>query len=78
MSMTMKSLISKSRLFLYSGHHRLFCSLPPQNQIPPSSQDLVNEISRILSDHRNPRHDLDTSLASFSSKLNTDLVEQVL
>ncbi|KAJ4847189.1 hypothetical protein Tsubulata_040897 [Turnera subulata] len=79
MAMTMKSLISKSRrLFLYSGHHRLFCSLPPQNQIPPSSQDLVNEISRILSDHRNPRHDLDTSLASFSSKLNTDLVEQVL
>ncbi|KAI4313175.1 hypothetical protein L6164_026174 [Bauhinia variegata] len=43
-----------------------------------SSADLVNEVSRLLSDHRNPQHDLESSLAPFSTRISTNLVEQVL
>ncbi|PIN19523.1 hypothetical protein CDL12_07797 [Handroanthus impetiginosus] len=44
----------------------------------PSSQHLVSELSRILSDYRNPQHDIESALAPFVSKLSTNLVEQVL
>ncbi|KAF7803601.1 pentatricopeptide repeat-containing protein [Senna tora] len=40
--------------------------------------DLVNEISRVLSDHRDPHHDLEHSLHPFSTQISTNLVEQVL
>ncbi|XP_057505440.1 pentatricopeptide repeat-containing protein At1g52640, mitochondrial-like [Actinidia eriantha] len=46
------------------------------DQIP--SPELVNELSRILSDFRNPHHDLHSALDSFSPKISTNLVEQVL
>ncbi|KAK1575970.1 hypothetical protein Q3G72_009806 [Acer saccharum] len=47
-----------------------------QNQ--PPLPDLVNDISRVLSDYRNPHHELELSLNSFSSRISTNLVEQVL
>ncbi|CAK7344463.1 unnamed protein product [Dovyalis caffra] len=83
----MRSLTSKTRT-LHSLFHSLCTSkshihrhplstLTPLNQNPPLP-DLVNEISRILSDHRNPHHDLESSLNKFSSKISTNLVEQVL
>ncbi|PPD97094.1 hypothetical protein GOBAR_DD05882 [Gossypium barbadense] len=56
-----------------------FSSLTHQQQptFPPLS-NLVNEISRVLSDHRSPHHDLDHSLTAFSSHISSQLVEQVL
>ncbi|KAH1080438.1 hypothetical protein J1N35_020199 [Gossypium stocksii] len=56
-----------------------FSSLTHQQQptFPPLS-NLVNEISRVLSDHRCPHHDLDHSLTAFSSHISSQLVEQVL
>lgn len=44
----------------------------------PLLPELVNEISRIVSDHRHPHHDLEPSLNPFSTHLSADLVEQVL
>ncbi|CDO98265.1 unnamed protein product [Coffea canephora] len=44
----------------------------------PPSPDLVNELSRILSDYRSPHHDIQSVLHPFSSKMSTNLVEQVL
>lgn len=38
----------------------------------------MNEISRILSDHRNPHHDLELSLNAWSTQISPNLVEQVL
>ncbi|KAK7253125.1 hypothetical protein RIF29_37572 [Crotalaria pallida] len=43
-----------------------------------SPDHLVNDISRLLSDHRHPHHDLQPSLAPFSAHISTDLVQQVL
>lgn len=43
-----------------------------------SSSKYVNEISRILSDFRDPHHDLERPLAAFSQKITPNLVEQVL
>lgn len=58
-------------------HH--FHSFPtPQVPGPLILPDLVNEISRIVSDHRHPHHDLELSLIPFSAQISTDLVEQVL
>lgn len=45
---------------------------------PPPSADLVSEISRVLSDHRDPHHDLELSLNTFTPRISTNLVEQVL
>ncbi|KAG5247521.1 pentatricopeptide repeat-containing family protein [Salix suchowensis] len=81
--MAVRSLASKTRTF-----HSLLCTSKSHvivillyshstNQNPPLP-GLVNEISRILSDQRNPHHDLETSLNAFSSKISTNLVEQVL
>ncbi|XP_044497015.1 pentatricopeptide repeat-containing protein At1g52640, mitochondrial [Mangifera indica] len=60
----------------------LFLSCPissqPHHHLNPSSSDLVNEISRVLSDHRNPHDDLELSLSAFSSRISINLVEQVL
>uniref|UniRef100_A0A7N0THN5 Pentatricopeptide repeat-containing protein n=1 Tax=Kalanchoe fedtschenkoi TaxID=63787 RepID=A0A7N0THN5_KALFE len=44
----------------------------------PSKSDHVNEISRLLSDYRDPTHDLESRLPQFSSEISADLVEQVL
>ena len=85
--MAMRSLTSKTRT-LHSlfqslctskshSHRHPLSTLTPLNQIPPLP-GLVNEISRILSDQRNPHHDLETSLNAFSSEISTNLVEQVL
>ncbi|XP_057967163.1 pentatricopeptide repeat-containing protein At1g52640, mitochondrial [Malania oleifera] len=49
---------------------------PPPDQ--PSSPEEINEICRILSDFRRPHHDIDPALAPFSSKMSSNLVEQVL
>ncbi|XP_010479776.1 PREDICTED: pentatricopeptide repeat-containing protein At1g52640, mitochondrial-like [Camelina sativa] len=44
----------------------------------PPSPDLVNEISRVLSDHRNPKDDLEHTLVAYSPRVSSNLVEQVL
>ncbi|WCJ35386.1 Pentatricopeptide repeat (PPR) superfamily protein [Euphorbia peplus] len=81
--MMVRSLISKTRPVYSLLHcfHSLktqpFSSITPPN-VNPASSDLVNEISRILSDHRNPHHDLELSLCNYSSTISSNLVEQVL
>uniref|UniRef100_M0ZIU7 Pentatricopeptide repeat-containing protein n=2 Tax=Solanum tuberosum TaxID=4113 RepID=M0ZIU7_SOLTU len=45
---------------------------------PEKNPDLVNEISRILSDYRSPHHDIESALNPFSGSISTDVVEQVL
>ncbi|GKV35822.1 hypothetical protein SLEP1_g44033 [Rubroshorea leprosula] len=49
-----------------------------EEQFDCPSPELVNQIARILGDHRNPNHDLEFSLNTFSSKISKNLVEQVL
>ncbi|KAF3450866.1 hypothetical protein FNV43_RR06955 [Rhamnella rubrinervis] len=56
--------------------HR-FCSFNVGHLDPPLP-DLINEISRVISDHRSPHHDLELSLNNFSKQVSTNLVEQVL
>ncbi|XP_059642750.1 pentatricopeptide repeat-containing protein At1g52640, mitochondrial [Cornus florida] len=51
---------------------------PPPDPNPPSSPQLVNDLCRVLSDFRNPQHDIESALTSFSSRISTDLVQQVL
>ncbi|PHT88403.1 Pentatricopeptide repeat-containing protein, mitochondrial [Capsicum annuum] len=51
---------------------------PEHGSSDPSSPDLVNEISRILSDYRSPHHDIESALSPFSGRISTDVVEQVL
>ncbi|XWS11821.1 hypothetical protein CRYUN_Cryun37aG0033800 [Craigia yunnanensis] len=77
--------VSKTRPFhsLFRSFHNskpflFFSSLTQQQPTPPPLANLVNEISRVLSDHRNPHHDLDHSLTTFSPHISTQLVEQVL
>ncbi|CAK8570433.1 unnamed protein product [Lathyrus sativus] len=50
----------------------------PRVSTPAILPELVNEVSRIVSDHRHPHHDLQLSLTPFSSQVSTYLVEQVL
>lgn len=57
----------------FSSH--VFSSSAPSSF---SSTQLVNDISRILSDYRSPRHDIVSALTPFASGITTDLVEQVL
>ncbi|MFS7971088.1 putative tetratricopeptide-like helical domain superfamily [Helianthus anomalus] len=49
-----------------------------QPSLAPPSPQLINDISRILSDYRSPRHDIISALTPFSPAITTDLVEQVL
>ncbi|XAR73403.1 hypothetical protein NMG60_11007361 [Bertholletia excelsa] len=51
---------------------------PDPGPAPPPSPELVNGLSRILSDFRHPHHDLESALNSFSPNISTNLVEQVL
>ncbi|KAJ8756038.1 hypothetical protein K2173_024585 [Erythroxylum novogranatense] len=81
--MPIRSLISKARLL--STLQITKCKTSPlpyssltQLQVNPPLSDLVNDISRILSDHRSPHHDLEHPLAAYSTKISTSLVEQVL
>ncbi|XP_021731855.1 pentatricopeptide repeat-containing protein At1g52640, mitochondrial [Chenopodium quinoa] len=53
-------------------------SLPISSDSAPASPDDINDISRVLSDFRGPQHDIESALTPFSSKLSTNLVEQVL
>ncbi|XP_027361854.1 pentatricopeptide repeat-containing protein At1g52640, mitochondrial [Abrus precatorius] len=69
-----KILPSFSSILLQRYHHRFYSSAALQ----VSTTDLVNEIARLLSDHRSPHHDLQLSLNPFSSQISTNLVEQVL
>ncbi|XVE89115.1 hypothetical protein DITRI_Ditri19aG0124600 [Diplodiscus trichospermus] len=73
-----RPLHSRFRLFLNSKPFFFFSSLTQQQLTSPPLANLVNEISRVLSDHRNPHHDLEHSLTTFSPHLSTQLVEQVL
>ncbi|KAL6144808.1 hypothetical protein ACLB2K_055498 [Fragaria x ananassa] len=87
--MSLKSLAPKSKT-LHSFFNSLLRPTKPNtpfhpfssltHQTPPSPQlpHLVNEISRILSDHRDPHHDLELSLSSWSIQISPNLVEQVL
>ncbi|CAJ1977903.1 unnamed protein product [Sphenostylis stenocarpa] len=59
------------------SYHHLH-SFPTPQVSAPLLPDLVNEISRLLSDHRYPHHDLELSLNPFSPQISTNLVEQVL
>ncbi|XP_022714839.1 pentatricopeptide repeat-containing protein At1g52640, mitochondrial [Durio zibethinus] len=77
--------LSKARPFhhLLCSFHNFkpfffFSSLTQQQPVSPPLANLVNEICRVLSDHRSPHHDLDPSLTGFSSHISTQLVEQVL
>lgn len=64
------------KLVLEKAHKfRPFSSFSDKDSPSP---DLVNELSRILSDHRSPHHDIQSALRPFSSKISTNLVEQVL
>nr|XP_043617430.1 pentatricopeptide repeat-containing protein At1g52640, mitochondrial [Erigeron canadensis] len=55
---------------LFTRHYSQSSSSTPQQQI--------NDISRILSDYRSPRHDIVSALTPFSQTITADLVEQVL
>ncbi|OVA07798.1 Pentatricopeptide repeat [Macleaya cordata] len=57
--------------------HRLFSQAVGSDPISSSTDD-INEICRVLSDFRSPHHDIESALNSFSTKVSTDLVEQVL
>ncbi|CAO2813492.1 unnamed protein product [Amaranthus hypochondriacus] len=65
--------ISSSNGFSFLHYSRPFSSKP----LLASPND-VNTVSRILSDCRDPHHDIESALAPFSSKLSTNLVDQVL
>lgn len=80
--MAFQSLFSKHKLlssYLFPlVQHKFIHSFPTQQISAPLLPELVNEISRIVSDHRHPRHDLELSLTPFLTQISTDLVEQVL
>ncbi|KAJ7982371.1 Pentatricopeptide repeat-containing protein [Quillaja saponaria] len=84
--MAVRSLSSKFKILRTFLHpldkHKLhnYCSFSLQTHQATESSlpHLVNEISRVLSDHRNPQHDLELSLKPFSTQISTNLVEQVL
>ncbi|KAL4366762.1 hypothetical protein GQ457_05G033550 [Hibiscus cannabinus] len=76
--MAIQSLAKTFRSFPKYRPFLLFSSLTQPNPSSPSLPDLVNEISRVLSDHRSPHHDLDPSLTAFSPHISSQLVEQVL
>ncbi|KAF7129443.1 hypothetical protein RHSIM_Rhsim10G0161900 [Rhododendron simsii] len=72
---------------LYPTHHhnsKPFSSQPLSSQplnpnpSPDPPPQLVNDLSRTLSDYRNPHHDLESALTPFSPNISTNLVEQVL
>ncbi|XP_009802359.1 pentatricopeptide repeat-containing protein At1g52640, mitochondrial-like [Nicotiana tabacum] len=57
-------------------HKTNFTSSP---DVPPSNSHLViSELSRILSDYRNPHNDIESALNPFSDKISANIVEQVL
>lgn len=62
--------------------HLRFCKklYTSPSETPPAQppEDLVNELSRILSDFRSPHHDIHSALNPFSFTISTNLVEQVL
>ncbi|PON50959.1 Pentatricopeptide repeat [Parasponia andersonii] len=74
-------ILSSKPISLRAVFHSLnlcnFCSNALQHSDPPSP-DLVNEVSRVLSDHRNPQDDLEHSLNTFSTHVSGNLIEQVL
>ncbi|KAK4267955.1 hypothetical protein QN277_024672 [Acacia crassicarpa] len=73
--MAIRSFFSKHRTVWSFFQHKPHCYHPSCYTL---SSDLVNEISRVLSDHRDPHHDLEHSLHQFSTQISTNLVEQVL
>ncbi|KAI5383063.1 pentatricopeptide repeat-containing protein At1g52640, mitochondrial [Lathyrus oleraceus] len=80
--MAFQSLFSKHKIlasYIFPlVQHKFLQSFPTPQISTPILPELVNEISRIVSDHRHPHHDLQLSLTPFSSQVSTDLVEQVL
>ncbi|KAL0288648.1 UNVERIFIED_CONTAM: Pentatricopeptide repeat-containing protein, mitochondrial [Sesamum calycinum] len=71
---------TKIRKFLNVEHFSSHSIPIPSQQIISNlpSHHLVNELSRVLSDYRNPQHDIESALSPFASRLSTNLVEQVL
>lgn len=66
-------------------HHFLSPTLPSRSSFSSDSltsqsspPELLNDICRILSDFRDPRHDIVSALSPFSSSVSPDLVDQVL
>ncbi|KAM7254026.1 hypothetical protein ACFE04_031708 [Oxalis oulophora] len=68
-------LISSTKLY---SNHLLHSKTASRIKLYCSQAELINQISRILSDHRNPQHDLQSSLTTFTSHISPDLVHQVL
>ena len=58
------------------SNRALFCNEPANSD--PSVVADVNEICRVLSDHRGAHHDIESALTAFSGKLSYDVVDQVL
>ncbi|CAM8881679.1 unnamed protein product [Rhodiola kirilowii] len=73
-----KSFRPQLRFLRPSNNHATRSTLLFSTHTIPTQFDHVNEISRLLSDYRNPSHDLESSLAQFSAVISTNLVEQVL
>ncbi|CAI0455398.1 unnamed protein product [Linum tenue] len=76
--MAFRPLASKTRPFFFSSHFRSLASLAPQTFQTQPLPELVSKISRLLSDHRNPHHDLELSLRAYRPQISAEAVEQVL
>ncbi|KAK1265318.1 Pentatricopeptide repeat-containing protein [Acorus gramineus] len=71
---------TRSLLRTLTNHSRSIplSPLPLYSSLSPPTTDDVNELCRVLSDHRSPHHDLESALSPFSSRVSSSLVEQVL
>ncbi|KAK3039504.1 hypothetical protein RJ639_028086 [Escallonia herrerae] len=80
--MAIRSLSGRTRaahhhLLSHISHPRPFSTHPPEPD-PPPSPDLINDLSRILSDFRSPHHDVVSALQPFSPNITPNVVEQTL
>lgn len=73
--MAIRSFSNKHRIVWSLVQHKPHCY---RSSLHTLSSDLVNEISRVLSDNRDPHHDLEHSLHPFSTQISTNLVDQIL
>lgn len=76
--MAIRTLSSLLRILRQSPKSHTFRFFSTLQHNPPPPPDLVNEISRLLSDHRNPKDDLEHKLVLYSPRISSNLIEQVL